>query len=245
MDADIDWCLSCNRRVDNGILYCSQACRPTRSAPQSAPEPTASTHHSWRAAHDERAAIHAWAANIPAGPPPPPDEPPTPSGSPHPPSLLRPPRRAVPPSLSMTTPAAAAPHSTSLPLPAAPRRPSSSVSLALSGYASAGQTSRCTPATESSLAPATPPQHAHAHPTPLLASSRRPSVIGGIFRGWAAPPSSPQLPALSSSRGSHAPTPPYALPQKRPPPGLYDPPTPPRETHSFPARGRRASRAAA
>ena len=156
----------------------------------------------------------------------------------------------------MTTPALLLPStgaSASLPLPAAPRRSSSS---ALSGYASAGQTSRCTPATESSLALATPPPHthAHAHPTPLLASSRRPSVIGGIFRGWAvggAPPAgSPhQLPALSSSRGSHAPvSAPYApvvapyAPHKPPPP-LFDPPT--SEAHSFPARGRRASRAAA
>ncbi|KJA25675.1 hypothetical protein HYPSUDRAFT_199403 [Hypholoma sublateritium FD-334 SS-4] len=215
MDADIDWCLSCNRRVPHGLLYCSPACRPAPAHARQ--EPTASATHSWRAAPDDRAAIHAWAAAVPPGPPPPADAPPpVPAGSPAPPNLVRPPRRAVPPSLSMTTPAAtaAAPHHhpASLPLPA-PRRPPSSASLALSGCASAGQTSRCTPATESSLA--TPPPHAHAHPTPLLASSRRPSVIGGIFRGWAAPP---------------APTP------------KCDPPT---ETLSFPARGRRASRAAA
>ncbi len=214
MDADIDWCLSCNRRVEHGILYCCAACRPAARATP-APEPTSSTHHSWRAAHDERAAIHAWAANIPPGPPPPP--PPSSdtlaSSSSHPPNLIRPPRRAVPPSLSMTTPALLVPSS--LPLPAAPRRSSSS------GYASAGQTSRCTPATESSLALATPPPH--THPTPLLASSRRPSVIGGIFRGWAGPPH--QLPALSSSRGSHAPVSapdapvvaPYKPPPLRPP----------------------------
>ncbi|KAF9478275.1 hypothetical protein BDN70DRAFT_933514 [Pholiota conissans] len=100
MDADLDWCLTCERRLDGPQPYCSDLCKQrARTLPlppqlvhheydeynnhndeddvdDDDDEDThnvvvhASTPHSWRWMPTDEAAIAAWAADIPYGAPP-------------------------------------------------------------------------------------------------------------------------------------------------------------------------------
>lgn len=230
MDADLDWCLTCERRLDGPEPYCSDVCKANarRTAYVYVPDDDdADTHHvlvhdtqlnalhKWRSMPTDDAAIAAWAADIPYGAPPADPEPaPSPSTSacgspttpgsfraPPPPNLVKTPRRAVPPTLSMSTPQRPVPQPSTPVL--TPRRYPSSASMAPSGYASMGQTSLCTAATGSSLALSTPPL---SHPVPIVSSGSRQAPAPApndehVVRSWV----SPSPAALAAATARHYP----------------------------------------
>ncbi|KAF8972615.1 hypothetical protein BDZ97DRAFT_1752500 [Flammula alnicola] len=224
MDCDIDWCLTCEKRVEGSSPYCSEECQ-NRAGPSLEPQfyyqqseqyssnyddddddlddddvifhsiDASSAQHSSRWLGNDQAGISAWAAEIPAGASAgdsssPNDDsssfhsPSTPHFRPPPPNLITPHRRAVPPSLSMTTPPSA---------PQPPSSPWSPPSASNRQPQSMGQTSLRTAATESSLA--TP---ASSHPVPIISTSRKPSMLEGMYshvRSWVSP-----SPALVSTK---------------------------------------------
>ncbi|KAF8899651.1 hypothetical protein CPB84DRAFT_1780335 [Gymnopilus junonius] len=215
MDIDLDWCLTCEKRLHDSALYCSSECRQ-RASPEAsqsydhqteqvdsledhiifhtidrAPSPS-------RWTGNDSAGISAWAAQVPSGAPAGAISSPTEEFSsfdsplsgatyrqPPPPFLLKPHRRLVPPSLSLASPPSALPP-LSTPMELSPKRHTSLHSLTQAAIASTGQTSLRTAATESSLV-ATP---ASSQPVPIASASRKPSVLDDMYshvRSWVYP----------------------------------------------------------
>ena len=247
MDIDLDWCLSCEKRFDGQGPYCSPDCQPAHYEQSESDwseefdddiiyHPIDGPSYSARWFGNGDSGIHAWAAEVPAGPPISSEH----VHRPQLPSLLQPSRRAIPPSLCVSTPTANQPTPSALPtsVTPVPQRQSSLASLAsLKSFP-----------TESSIA--TPASSSQPLP---ISTSRKASIIGDVYnhvRSWVS--ASPAIyvppPVHRVSSAAIFPEPTTAKPH---PPSrersrlvselalLYD------EHPSFRARGRKASRAAA
>jgi len=194
MDIDLDWCLTCEKRVDGPSPYCSPQCGPYDDPidvddDESVVSDIFFSDHASRWLGNGSAGIEAWAREIPAGPPAGPASTQcSPSASEYSfssnsyrPQLLTSSHRAVPPALCKPTPR---------PQPA----PLSTPIVTPQPYQSANGMAQTNPdsiiskislksaLTESSIA--TP---ASTHPMPI---SRKPSLIGDMYnhvRSWVSP----------------------------------------------------------
>ncbi|KAF8159754.1 hypothetical protein B0H34DRAFT_674060 [Crassisporium funariophilum] len=212
---DIDWCLTCEKRVEGSSPYCSPDCQ-SRAGPSTSPYYFQEPSEIYSDEDDEEniifhpideapiepsrwtgndsAGISAWAAEIPAG---------APAGAVssswddssslyssssatyRPPNLLKPNRQAVPPSLCTAAPQTPSPPPLSTPM-VTPKRHNYSTDSVL--Y-SAGNVSMGQTSLRSAATESSLATPASSHPMPI-SGSRKPSNLGFILshvQSWVPP----------------------------------------------------------